>query len=89
MQPKIIVYSKDYCPYCTRAMNLLKKKGVEFEEIDITYDYDLQDYVEEKTGRSTVPQIIIGDLAVGGFTDLYDLNVRGELDKLLFPQNLL
>lgn len=89
MSPKIIIYTKDYCPYCTRAMNLLKKKGVEYEEIDITYDYDLQDYVEEKTGRSTVPQIIIDDLAVGGFTDLYDLNVRGELDKLLYPQNLL
>lgn len=89
MSPKIIIYTKDYCPYCTRAMNLLKKKGVEYEEIDITYDYDLQDYVEEKTGRSTVPQIIIDDLAVGGFTDLYDLNVRNELDKLLYPQNLL
>ena len=85
-QAKIIVYTKDYCPYCTRAINLLNKKNVQFEEIDISNDYEMQDYVIDRTGNLTVPQIIIGDLAVGGFDDIYALNRRGELDPLLFPE---
>jgi glutaredoxin 3 len=80
---KVIMYVKDYCPYCTRAGNLLNKKGVEFEEIDITDDDELQDYVVHASGRRTVPQIFINDHPVGGFDNLYDLNKSGELDILL------
>ncbi|MFN8577836.1 MAG: glutaredoxin 3 [Candidatus Sericytochromatia bacterium] len=80
---KVVMYIKDYCPYCTRAKNLLKKKGVEFEEIDITHDDDLQHFVVEKSGRRTVPQIFINDQPVGGSDDIHYLNSVGELDKLL------
>jgi len=77
------MYVKDYCPYCTRAKNLLKKKGVEFQEIDISNDDDLQEFVIKESGRRTVPQIFINDKSVGGSDDIYYLNSIGELDKLL------
>ena len=80
---KVIVYIKDYCPYCTKAKNLLKKKGVSFEEIDITHDEKLREYVIQTSGQMTVPQIFINDKSVGGADDLYALNSTGELDKLL------
>lgn len=80
---KVIMYVKDYCPYCTRAANLLNKKGVNFEEIDISDDDELQDYVVHASGRRTVPQIFINDHPIGGFDNLYDLNKSGELDNLL------
>ncbi|MFN8671869.1 MAG: glutaredoxin 3 [Candidatus Sericytochromatia bacterium] len=86
MQKKVVVYTKDYCSYCTRAINLLKKKNIEFEEIDITDDSELQEYVIDRTGRYTVPQIIIGEHDIGGYDDLYLLNSKGELDKLLFQE---
>lgn len=78
-----MVYVKDYCPYCTRAKNLLRKKGVEFEEIDISDNDELQEYVIKESGRRTVPQIFINDKPVGGSDDLHALNSTGELDKLL------
>jgi glutaredoxin 3 len=77
------MYVKDYCPYCTRAKNLLKKKGVEFQEIDISDDDDLQEFVIKESGRRTVPQIFINDKSVGGSDDIHYLNSIGELDKLL------
>ncbi|MBC7475552.1 MAG: glutaredoxin 3 [Candidatus Sericytochromatia bacterium] len=83
--PKVIVYIKDYCPYCTKAKNLLKKKGVAFEEIDITHDTKLREYVFKESGQMTVPQIFINDKSVGGCDDLYALNAIGELDKILQP----
>ena len=82
------MYVKDYCPYCTKAKNLLKKKQVNFEEIDITDDYDLRKYVIEKSGRTTVPQIFINDNPIGGCDDMYELNSLGELDKLLQEEYL-
>ncbi|GIW21060.1 MAG: glutaredoxin 3 [Candidatus Sericytochromatia bacterium] len=80
---KVIMYKKSYCPYCAWAKNLLNKKNVQFEEIDITYDVNLQEYVKEKSGRMTVPQIFINDIPIGGYDDLCELDNKGELDKLL------
>lgn len=80
----IIVYSKDYCPYCVRAKNLLKQKGCDFREIDITRDENLQkEMIEKSGGRRTVPQIFINGTHVGGFDDLSALNAAGKLDGLL------
>ena len=83
---KVVVYSKDYCPYCVKAKNLLTKKGVAFEEIDITNDLKKQEEMLAKAeGRRTVPQIFINDKSIGGYDDLHALDVDGKLDPLLQP----
>ena len=80
---KVIVYSKDVCPYCVKAKNLLQRKGVAFEEIKITTDEQKQEMIKKANGRMTVPQIFIGDFHVGGCDDLYALESEGKLDKIL------
>ena len=81
---KVTIYTKENCPYCVMAKNLLKQKGVnEFNEIRIDLDAVARDKMIELTGRMTVPQIYIGDTHVGGFDDLSALNKGGKLDELL------
>lgn len=82
--PQITIYSKDYCPHCVQAKNLLKRKGQSFSEIDITHDEALQkEMIEKSGGRRTVPQIFIGSTHVGGNDDLQALEKAGKLDALL------
>jgi glutaredoxin 3 len=82
--PPVMIYTKPWCPYCTAAKELLSEKGVPFTEIDIMGKADKRDEMITKArGRSTVPQIFIGDRHVGGCDDLYALDSRGELDQLL------
>ena len=82
--PRVIIYTKLFCPYCTRAKRLLSEKGVAFEEIDITFDGKKRDeMLGRANGRHTVPQIFIGDHHVGGSDDLAALEAAGELDPLL------
>lgn len=82
--PKITVYTTPICPYCLRAKTLLRKKGANFEEVDVFMDADKRAEMEAKSGgRYTVPQIFIGDRHVGGCDDLYALERAGELDSLL------
>lgn len=81
--PKISIYTKDYCPFCTQAKRLLRAKDVEFEEIDVTDDEKLQEEVQRLSGRRTVPQIFIDGEPVGGFEDLRELDASGALDRLL------
>ena len=82
--PEIIVYTKDYCPYCVKAKQLLQRKGVAFTEVDITHDEArLQEMLARANGRKTVPQIFIGETHVGGADDLYALEKEGKLDGLL------
>jgi glutaredoxin 3 len=83
--PAIQMYKSPTCPYCHRAVALLREKGVKvIEEIDISKDSALREEMLERSGgRKTVPQIFIGATHVGGFDDLYALNQRGGLDKLL------
>lgn len=83
MKP-VQVYTTNYCPYCVRAKALLEKKGIAFEEIDLTHDdAGRMTLVEKSGGRKTVPQIFIGDYHVGGCDDLYALDLDGKLDGLL------
>lgn len=83
MQP-VTLYTKPFCPYCARAMGLLRNKGVLFTEIEAAYDPEKKsEMVKRAGGRSTFPQIFIGDKHVGGCDDLVALNDRGELDALL------
>ncbi len=80
----VTIYSKNICPYCVRAKELLKSKGVQFQEINIENDDNLmQQMIERSSGRKSVPQIFIQDFHVGGCDDLYALEAKGELDKLL------
>lgn len=83
MKP-VRIYTTPICPYCARAKALLKKKGVEAEEIDVFMDADARRDMSEKSGGArTVPQIFIGDTHVGGCDDLYALEQNGKLDRLL------
>ncbi len=80
----IEIYTTQVCPYCVRAKSLLKNKGQEWKEIDVSTDADLRDAMIKKAGgKRTVPQIFIDDKHIGGFDDLNALNLKGELDKLL------
>lgn len=82
--PKVVMYSTNTCPYCSRAERLLSSKGVaNLEKIDISGKPALWKEMERRTGRNTVPQIYIGDVHVGGCDDLHDLDAAGELDQLL------
>ncbi|MCB1350395.1 MAG: glutaredoxin 3 [Maritimibacter sp.] len=83
MQP-VTIYTKPYCGYCHAAKRLLAHKGVDFTEIDISGDPALRrEMIQKAGGRSTVPQIWIGETHVGGFDDIDDLEGRGRLDILL------
>ncbi len=83
--PPVTIYTKPFCPYCSRALKLLRDKGVAFEEIDdAAFDANKKRaMVSRAGGGSTFPQIFIGDRHVGGCDDLMALDRRGELDKLL------
>ena len=82
--PAITIYTKSWCPYCSAAKKLLTEKGVEFTEIDIEKKPEARaEMIQKASGRSTVPQIFIGEKHVGGCDDLYDLDDRGQLEPLL------
>jgi GrxC family glutaredoxin len=79
MPEKVIIYTKDYCPYCDRAKEYFSTRGIAFEEIDITRDPQLYAELKARTGHMTVPQIFIDGQFVGGYSDLIDKVRRGEL----------
>jgi len=82
--PEIQIYTTDMCPYCMRAKALLKQKGADYKEIDVSYDPAERNRMMERAGgRRTVPQIFIAGKHIGGCDDLYALNARGGLDPLL------
>lgn len=83
-KPKVEVFTTPICPYCVRAKSLLERKGVAYQEIDISNDTQLREEVIKRAGgRTSVPQIFIGDHHVGGADDLYSLDSAGKLDELL------
>ncbi len=81
--PKVVVYLTGWCPYCTRAKQLLERKGVDFEEIDVDARPEARKEMTARSGRSSVPQIFIGATHVGGCDDLHELEGSGRLDTLL------
>ena len=81
MRP-VTVYTRAYCPYCTRALALLERKGVAVTEIDASCPQKRQEMIE-RSGRWTFPQIFVGETHVGGCDDLHALEQRGGLDPLL------
>jgi glutaredoxin 3 len=80
---RVVVYSTDYCPYCTRAKQLLAKKGVSFEEVRVDDRPDLRQWLQQVTRQRTVPQVFVNGRPLGGFTDIAALDQKGRLDPLL------
>ncbi len=83
MAAHVKIYTTDWCGYCSAALRLLRSKGVEFEQVDVDGNATMRRWLVEATGRTTVPQIFIGDEPIGGFTDLRALEQRGVLDQML------
>jgi glutaredoxin 3 len=82
--PRIVIYTTPFCPYCVRAKRLLTQKGAMFEEIDVSGDWQARAKLAQKAGGlTTVPQIWIGDVHVGGSDELHALDRAGKLDALL------
>lgn len=77
------IYTSVSCPYCVQAKRLLDRKGVPYEEIDVTGDPERRQEMMVASGRRTVPQIFIGEEAIGGFEELWALEQAGNLDGLL------
>jgi glutaredoxin 3 len=82
-QPDVVIYLAGWCPYCQRARGLLTQKGIQFREIDVDDDPKLREEMIARSGRRTVPQVFIGEKHVGGCDDLFALDGRGELDRLI------
>jgi glutaredoxin 3 len=81
---QVEIYTKDWCGYCTRAKRLLQNKGVEFAEYDITLGGPQRvEMIERANGRSSVPQVFIDGVHVGGSDDLAALDASGKLDAML------
>ena len=81
---KVEIYTTSYCPFCIRAKSLLKRKGVAFDEIDVTDDDALREkMIELSGGRRTVPEIFINGKIIGGYDELNALDAGGELDQML------
>jgi glutaredoxin 3 len=82
--PHIEIYTKTFCPYCWRAKQLLESKGLKFEEISVDYGgAEKSAMIQRARGRTTVPQIFIGDTHVGGCDELLALERAGKLDAMI------
>ncbi len=75
----VTVYTKDYCPYCTQAKQLLKNLDIEFVEVDVTNDQETLMKIVQLSKMRTVPQIFVGDVCLGGYTDIASLHDERRL----------
>lgn len=80
---KVVIYTKDPCPFCIRAINFLNARNIPFEEIDLIGNQPEMDRMKEKTGWATMPIILINNELVGGYTDLVALENDNKLEPLL------
>jgi glutaredoxin 3 len=83
MSTDITLYTTRYCPYCIRARDLLDEKGAAYKDIAVDHDPQLRQEMMGRSGRSTVPQIWIGEQHIGGSDELTLLERQGNLDELL------
>lgn len=79
----VTIYTTKVCPYCVRAKDLFKRKGIAYTEVDASDDTVREAMIAKAGGRRSVPQIFIGEAHVGGCDDLYALDKVGKLDALL------
>ena len=83
---KIVLYTTPYCGYCVQAKRLLARKGVAFEEIDVSRDPEQRrTMIQSSGGRMTVPQIFVNGIRIGDCDEIYALEKAGKLDSLLNP----
>jgi glutaredoxin 3 len=83
---EVTIYTKPLCPYCADALDLLERKGVAFNQIDISAQPEKRaEMIQRSGGRLTVPQIFVGEKHLGGCDDIYAMDARGELDPVLAP----
>ncbi len=76
---QIKMYTKGHCAFCFAAKNLLAKRGLEYEEVSLLDNAGAEKEMRELTGRSTVPQILINEIPIGGYTELVEMDMDGEL----------
>ena len=80
---KVTIYTRPFCPYCSRAVALLNEKGANFTEIEAGMDPALRQEMMQRSGRNTFPQIFVGEQHIGGCDDMMALESEGKLDALL------
>ena len=82
-QAEITVYYAPFCPYCGWAKQLLKSKNVEFNMVNVNDATEIRQEMEQRSGRTSVPQIFVGETHVGGYDDMAEMDDKGELDSLI------
>jgi glutaredoxin 3 len=80
---QVVLYGTRFCPFCTAARRLLTAKGINYQDIPLDDDASLRAEIMERSARNTVPQIWVGDLHIGGYTDLRQFEVDGRLQQLV------
>ena len=81
---QVTIFTKPYCPFCIRALDLLEKKGVAFTEVEAAFDPEKrQEMIRRSGGRATFPQIFVGEQHIGGCDEMMALERDGKLDSLL------
>lgn len=78
----VTLYTTEHCSLCVSAKTLLSRRGIEYEEINLTRDPDGRAELQQRTGMVTFPQVVIGDQVVGGFRELLDADRAGRLREL-------
>ena len=82
-QTPVVIYTRPFCGFCSRAIGLLRRKGVAFTEIEAGFDPALRQQMIARSGRTTFPQIFVGDIHIGGCDDLMALDGAGRFDAML------
>ena len=80
---KVTIYTRPFCGYCARALSLLTDKGADFTEVEAGMDPNLRQEMMQRSGRTTFPQIFVGDQHIGGCDDMMALEREGKLDQML------
>ena len=86
---EVTIYTMENCPYCVRAKDFFKQRGVSYREVKVDEGDDcVRSKKKKKTGLKTLPQIFFGNKSVGGYSDLIELDKSGELNKYLIKENM-
>jgi glutaredoxin 3 len=83
MSAEVLIYTTTYCPYCTRAKQLLARKRATFAEVNVEDRPEIREWLVSASGQRTVPQVFINGRSVGGFSELDGLDRAGDLERLL------